>query len=320
MRRRILTTVGLGIAGSLLYFALYPRGAAEQYLTDFDPLYGAAKVLLAGGDPYAAVGPGAAAVRFPFPLYFPLPALLLVAPLTALPMVLAGAIFVGCSTAALTWALSDESAGAPFRDRVFLYLSLAFLSAVFSGQWSMALTAGALMPRAFGVSFAAKPTLGAAMWLYRGDWRAVIAPAALTLLSLVVMPDWPARWLGALRGGYHPVAAFVPGGALVLFALRRWRRGEARMLAGLSLVPQTFIAHGCLPLFLCARTTRENAVLAALVTIVTAIGGALTRGLTPSYDAGGGTFIRAQMAVMAPLIVWGVYIPCAWMVTRRSDT
>src|SRR5215218_702199 len=57
---------------------------------DFIQLWGGARALLQGADPYAAVGPGKA-VPWPWPLYYPVPALLPALPFTVLPLWLARA-------------------------------------------------------------------------------------------------------------------------------------------------------------------------------------------------------------------------------------
>jgi hypothetical protein len=51
---------------------------------------------------------------------------------------------------------------------------------------------------------------------------------------------------------------------LLLLALVRWRRPEARLLAALACVPQTSALNETLPLYLVARNRAQVAVLALL--------------------------------------------------------
>jgi hypothetical protein len=60
-----------------------------------------------------------------------------------------------------------------------------------------------------------------------------------------------------------PVVA-RPGGFLLLLALSRWRRPEARLLAAMACVPQTLGLYETLPLFLIPRTRWQGYALAGL--------------------------------------------------------
>ena len=61
-----------------------------------------------------------------------------------------------------------------------------------------------------------------------------------------------------------PVTYVTAGGPLILLALLRWRRPEARLLVALGCIPHTTMLYEALPLFLVARRWQEGVLLAAL--------------------------------------------------------
>src|SRR5512144_1863315 len=97
-----LTMAALAAALSLLKSYDTPG-----YASDLDQLHFAARVLLAGHDPYAAIGPGLNGANWHWPLYYPLSAVLIMVPLAWMPIVAARAVFSAVGGAALAWALAD---------------------------------------------------------------------------------------------------------------------------------------------------------------------------------------------------------------------
>jgi len=104
-----------------------------------------------------------------------------------------------------------------------------------------------------------------------------------------------------------------PGGALLLLALLRWRRPEARMLAALALVPHTTMVYEMLPLFLIPRTMRQMAAL----TLVTQVAFAAAFSLRPgaNYEHLGG-MLNAHW----PFWLILVYLPALVLAIRPSDS
>jgi hypothetical protein len=227
-RRQVLVALSAALAGGLLvwfYYALY----APQVWSDFDQVWLGSRALLAGQDPYVEV-PKA----FPWPLYYPLPALLIGLPFAPWPL-LTSRILWGALTAGVgTWAILR------YRPHAWpLLLSAPFAYSLVRGQWAPLLVAGALIPWLGGV-IAAKPSTGLAVFAYRPTVRAVAGAATLGLVSLAVRPSWPAEWLAAIKFAPHLIVpALMPGGLILLVAFARWRRPDARLLAVLSCVPQT---------------------------------------------------------------------------------
>jgi hypothetical protein len=181
-------------------------------------------------------------------------------------------------------------------------------------QWSAGLTAAALIPP-LGFLLSCKPTIGAALWLAYPSAAAFISGLAFLILSLAIAPSWPWGWLATLNEVPHvtPPLAYA-GGPLLLLALLRWRRPEARLLAALACTPQTLMFYETLPLFLVPRTNLQGLTLALGSWVA----------LVASY-----AFSAVQVdpvaryleerAVMGRWIVWAMYLPCLVMILRRPN-
>lgn len=253
---RVLIALTIGVAaaiGALLVFISEPRFAAK----DFTYPWRAARALLAGLDPYRVIRPTG---PYPFESYFPypLPAALVGVPFAPLPAAVGGALFFGLSSGALAYALTRDGMG-----RLWLFCSPSFAMAAALGQWSPLVMAAALVAP-LGWALACKPTLGAALFLYRPSWRALWMGLVFVALSLLILPRWPLEWLEATRHVPHHFAPVLrPFGALALLALVRWRAPEGRIVAAMSLVPQNLYFYDQLPLWLAARSGWAGAALTA---------------------------------------------------------
>lgn len=270
-------------------------------------LFGA-RAMLAGHDPYRLVGPGRA-FDWPWPLYYPGTALAALIPLAWLPRAVARLLFVGFSAGALGYALSARG-----RAQLPAFVSSAFLVAAGAAQWSPLLTAGSVTP-ALAWLLAAKPNVAAALLFgsnRRGVWVAALGGAlGLVAVSLVLLPNWPREWLAILRtvpGMTFPIAH--RGGPLLLLALLRWRRPEARLLLGLALVPQNMVIYETVPLFLIPRTFRESLMLALLSTLALAFTFAFVP-LTPHS--------MVENYYQGDVLVALLYLPALIMILRRRN-
>ncbi len=133
---------------------------------------------------------------------------------------------------------------------------------------------------------------------------------AVLVLSIAVWPGWVGEWRLALRGGTHFDAPILrPGGFLVLAALAKWRRAEARLLVALASVPQTLLLYAALPLFLVARSRMETLLLAFLSYIPLAV----------QLHAVGRTPFAVQTQRTGDTIALCLYLPCLIMVLRRPN-
>ena len=248
--------------------------------SDFDQLHIAARALLAGTDPYAAV-----AARQPFPLLYPLPAVLVAVPFAWLPLEIARAFWaaLGAGASPRGPALRKRPAGGaaecavPERRR--------------TGSVVTAPDRGRCLPPA-RLGLGIEALVGAALFLAYPSRRAALSGIAIVGLSLVVMPAWPRVWWAALHQSLQRAPILEPGGFLLALALLRWRAREARLLLALACVPQTIGLYELLPLFLIPRRRREGYIL-AILTYAAAFGAMLvfpgvpaSRSKPPCCDAG----------------------------------
>lgn len=100
-------------------------------------------------------------------------------------------------------------------------------------------------------------------------------------------------------------------GPLLLLAITKWRRPEARLLLALACIPHTIHMYETVPLFLIVRTWPEAWFLRA----ATATADVVQRS-TAGYSAS--TFTEYTLAG-AQLIVWFAYLPCLVMILRRPN-
>lgn len=313
-QRRVLTAFLVAVVSGCVAYVIRPQAEGIAYYSDFDHLYAASRAMLAGENPYTLVGPGKA-IPWPYPLLYPLPALVVIVPFTIFPLGLANGLFYGLGGGVLAYVA--QAAG---RRVGGLLASASFFHAARLVQWSPWMTAAALAPLPLAWVLSAKPTIGAAMWFYRMDWRALLPALGVLAVAFVVQPDWVAEWLGVTFTGLHPVPLLQPGGFLLLLAALRWRRPEARLLLAISCVPQNMAIHETLPLFLIPRTQVEATLLVVLSWAAAVLLVPLKSGHTPfSFETGGEQFQLETLAVSAPLHVFLLFLPCLWMVLRRPN-
>ncbi|HET7551268.1 MAG TPA: hypothetical protein VFK04_08255, partial [Gemmatimonadaceae bacterium] len=175
------------------------------------------------------------------------------------------------------------------------------------GQWSPLVMAVAFLPAA-GFLAAMKPNLGLALLSYRPTWRAVLGCVFVGLVSFAVLPSWLADWhanTSTLIG--HPPPILTPAGAVLLLALLRWRRPEARLLLGMACVPQLLFFADQLPLFLIPKTRKEMNAL-VLCSAAAFFVWYLRFASNPAY-----------VLAAKPYVLWGTYFPCLMLVLRRPN-
>jgi hypothetical protein len=244
--------IGVGAAvGAFIVFASQPEFLAK----DFTYPWRAARALLGGDDPYRVIRPGG---PYPFESVFPypLPAAIVTIPFALLRVEVGGALFFGLSAGAMAYALSRDGMG-----RFWVFCSAPFGMALALGQWSPLMVAAALLSP-LSWALACKPTLGAALFAYRPSRRTAVLGAVLVAASLVVMPRWPAEWLGAVfEGPHHRAPIARPLGVLALAAFIRWRSPEGRLVGLMACVPQNLYFYDQLPLWLAARSGRASFAL-----------------------------------------------------------
>jgi hypothetical protein len=304
--RRVLLVTAIGLAAAVYADQFFAHPRTGIMASDFGQVWFGSRTLLAGSNPYDVVGPGRA-FDWPFPLLYPVTALLAATPLAWLPLRLAETIFVGLGAGLLAWGLTRRTIANP---QLLVFASFSMMAAAQCVQWSPLLTAAALIPT-LGFVFAAKPTIGLALCLAYPSRRALIGCIAIAVLSFVVWPSWPWHWIATLPSASHITAPIMrPGGFLLALALLRWRRPEARLLFALGCVPQTPTLNETVPLFLVVQTLPEGLTLMSLTIVAAHIVGAVYQG-TADY--------QGWMAGVGIAGLWLVYLPCLIMVLRRPN-
>jgi hypothetical protein len=315
MRRLVHIAVAIGFAVGAGALTWARHAANPLGVNDVMPLLVSARALAGGADPYAIVGPGRA-FDWPWPQYYPATAFVALLPLAALPLRLAEIGFVALSAGGLTLVVLRRCP-----ERMPILASGAFLWALVWEQWSPALVAAALTPAVAGL-LSAKPTTGLALLAGAPSWRAVrpaaIGAALLAAIALALHPAWPLRWLESFGGHAHFVAPItrLPLGPLVLVALLRWRRPEARLLVALACVPQTNAVNDVLPLFLVTSTFGESLLLAVTTHVVGFVQFEALRAIPRPPDL---VAFSAYCARSADWLVLGAYLPAVAMVLRRPS-
>lgn len=248
--RRALVALLLGLLAAS--YVLYIYGWRKPLVvSDFDAIWAGARALVAGQDPYRAIQ----SPPWPWDLQYPLPTLLVALPFSLLPLALARAVFIGLSTALLAWGLTRR-AWWP----LWMLAGGQMLLAVEAVQWTPLFAAGVVLPAVRWI-WGAKPTTGAVLFAAYPNRRTLIGGIVLVAAAFLIFPGWVHGWLGAAGRAPHRPGVLHMGGVLLLLALLRWRRPEARQVAAVALVPLSPHVYEALPLLLLARSRREMLVL-----------------------------------------------------------
>jgi hypothetical protein len=303
LRTRI--TFALIVAIAAVAILAFDSVARPDAVPDFDHLWFAARAMLDGRDPYQLIGPGRE-YNWPWLLYYPLTAPSSILPLALLPLSIARALYVAVPTGLLAFLLTRDGFG-----RLPLLVSGAFLYSVKTAQWGPVVLCALMLPW-FGFFCAAKPNLGigtlAGARSLPALARMVAGAAVLVILSLIMQPQWPRRWLDVIAQAPQPLSALsLIGGPILLLALLRWRRWEARMLLVFALVPQTSGAVGTLPLLLVPRSFRAVTVLAILSYVPI------------FYAPQTGQSIEQWAYRETFATLFAIYLPVLWIVLRMPN-
>lgn len=304
-RHRLAFALFVG-AASAAYVFLYARHN-PGFRSDFDQVWAAARALLHRENPYEVIGYNKPFFQ-PWPIYYPLPAAVLLAPLGALPLLVARCLFVGGSAAILAWAITRDG-----WSRIPAFLSISFMVSIELAQWSILLAAAVLLPGLSWVGIA-KPNWGVAIVASASSpriWKPLIVGAAVLLvISFAMQPHWVADWQRTVQSAnFFRAPLTLPFGFVMLAALLRWRRPEARLLLAIACVPQTPGLYDALVLFTIPRSTRETlALVVASFAVFFALG---LRWPWPTGDV--------WMADVARFTLWFMYLPAVAMVLRRPN-
>jgi hypothetical protein len=180
-------------------------------------------------------------------------------------------------------------------------------------QWSGWLACAVLVPW-MGWVVACKPNAGLPVLAASTSSRSVVqglaAASILVAASFALQPGWVGDWLDAIRGQPH----FRPyvlraGGVVLLLALLRWRRPEARWLAAMACVPGTPGLQEALVFFAWPLSFRQLLVLGLLSH------GALWVAFLARQR--GDFYSYADVAGVANIVF--VYVPALVVILRRPN-
>jgi hypothetical protein len=277
---------------------------------DFAQFWFAARVLLQGGEPYSSIGPGTA-FNYTWPLVYPLQSVVAAVPLASLSAAGACAVFAGLGAACYAWALMERGYWS-----LLAFGSICTWHAIFLVQWSPLLAASTVIVP-LSVLLVVKPTIGFAYFAARPTWWAIVGGLVLTGIAFALDPGWVGQWRAALgralamaqHGFPYRAPALMPGGILVLVALTRWRRSEARLLVALACIPHTTLPYELVPLFLIPQGWRQASTLVGLSHVMWLIVGRNTT--HPDFYSTVIEYTRTSIPCM--------YLPCTLMILRRPN-
>jgi len=301
--RRIAVTLAVGVTAALLTWSVWSR--PQPQTSDLAQIWAGAGALLHHQNPYEAIGPGRA-FNWPYPLLYPMTAILTLIPLAWMPLRWVDPVFVGLGFGLFTYAVTMRRLVTP---ALMALVSLAALMTLQTSQWSLLLTGAALVP-GFGWLLVAKPTIGMALFAAFPRWKTAIGCSALLILSVIIRPTWMSDWRATFSSAPHVVAPIMrAGGPLVLLALLKWKRADARLLLGLACVPHTTVPYETIPLFLIPQTWPQAWSLWSLGLL--AYAGQWATGPYPSQ--------AAYWESGARWIVVLLYLPCLGMILSRPN-
>jgi hypothetical protein len=271
---------------------------STAFTTDFDQLYHSAVILRDGGNPYRSPPPH---LRYPF--YYPLPAVLVAMPFTALPIALARPAFdiaVGWIFAYALWRRAPYALLALF--------SGAYLFAMRAGQTTPMVVAASLIPT-LGFLLTVKSNTGLACLIARPSRQAIIGGLLIVAFSVILLPSWPLDWWAAIQQSQHIRSPILrPYGWLLLLAGFRWRTSGGRLLLALTVIPQNTLPHELVPLVMIPR----NAVEMAIYVVGSWVAVAFT-----SVAMERATSLSGLVTDVWLVLLLSVYLPALYMVLRN---
>jgi hypothetical protein len=266
---------------------------------DIEILWFACADLRRGLDPYPL-----AHTHSIWPLYYPLPAVLLAFPFSWLSFPVASTLWVGLIAGIFTYAMAGRGWWA-----LLALGSGAVIHALANGQLTPLLVAATLIP-ALGGLLITKPNSGLALFAAYPSRGAVLGGGVILLVSLILLPQWPREWLQVIRDSPHIASPIMrPYGWILLLAVVRWRDPRARLLLALSLIPQNLLPHETVALALIPQNGRQTAIY-VVGTWVAVFQVLAFPALLKTND------LAAMIGTIWPAMLLAVYIPMLWLVLR----
>ena len=261
-------------------------------------LWSAARDVASGIDPYHVARTGALPALFSR-FFYPLPAILLSAPFAWLPPTPAAISFAVVSAAILLFGMTADGL-----QRTSVLLSAPFVVAAAAAQATPVIVGLALLP-ALSAFALLKPSVGVPLLARSVSIKSVLVVGAVFLVSIAFFPEWPLDWMRTLGGtAVHQSPVFAGIGFVGLASAVRWRRGDARLLLMMTIIPHSLAFFDEIPLWLVAQTRQE----AMLLTVTSWLG------VVGSLSTGDHNLMRA-----GPWIAATIYFPATVMVLLRPN-
>ncbi|MGQ9550739.1 MAG: hypothetical protein ACUVWS_19165 [Roseiflexus sp.] len=206
-----------------------------------------------GKDPYAFEP---SSLKVPYPL----PVALFGLPFIGLSKPMAAAIFFGASSSLLAYGILRSGEAW----RLLVFLSFPYIYALMFAQWSPLIAACWFFPVLAPLLVLVKPNIALPIALNRLTRRGVMLAGGVLLVSLMIYPSWPWRWL-EMTGQYDRIVPLLtlPFGPLLVLALARWRDDRARLLAAMSVLPFRGV-YDLMALWLIPRSIHQAFLLVML--------------------------------------------------------
>ena len=247
----VFIAISIGLAcGYVCYIA---RGRIFPGPGDFNWALDFARAILSGEDPYD-FPPSNLKVGYPLPVAF------FGMPLMMLPGRLAGTVFFGISAFLLAFGILSKGK----KWQLLIFITFPFFDALIFAQWSPIITASWFIPIIAPLFVLIKPNIAIPIAINRITKSGIILASVILLISLIIYPTWPLRWLQT-TGDYEYIIPFItmPLGPILLLSMICWYDPKARLLLGLSLVPIRG-AYDLVPLWLIPSSLPQMIFLVVL--------------------------------------------------------
>ncbi len=256
---RLCAAVVLGVLAT--FFAYHQLTGRGWLASDFEYSLRAARRLLEGLNPYTDPT-SRAGLPYPFDAQFPYPlfAALIAVPFTAFPSYVAGALFVGCTTALMVFGVTRDGWW-----RLSILASPSYFVVASVANWSPLLVAAAFLPLLQPLAIT-KPSTALPVILSYPSLRGMALMSVPLLISLLVLPSWPYYWVAsalAQPAGKYAIPVLAGPTVMVLAAALWWRHRPARLLVMLACIPQHAFFYDQLLLWLIPENLRQSLALSA---------------------------------------------------------
>ncbi len=185
----------------------------------------------------------------------PMTTILALLPFVWLPDTIVAGTIIGGSSALLCWIFLHT--GQPWR--LLIFAAAPFWWTVQTAQWAILFLAIVHLPLLYPLIII-KPHIGFPIALLRFSWIGAGIAAAIILITFIIDPVWPIRWLTRTTtyDGFIPMLS--PAAPLFLLSLWRWRDERSRWFILYALMPQRFF-YDQLLFFLIPQTPRQMLIL-----------------------------------------------------------